>query len=432
MKVLAISDMHSNLMKWIESGGISSGLPALSKFPEMMIQRGNEYHWLVLDSARVTWEKHSFEKGARNQYQFDNNSILLPGRTGDKEILVRGVRVHLVGLPTQRLFKVLLKPSFANSKLYGLLYVIYGLWYSISLIRRINPDVIYGQSHLISAIASRLTRRHCIIRLYGTFLYPYLYPKYRRISQLGQIFGFKVGVDGYVITNDGSRGDEVAEALHVSQEKIHFWLNGVKKEWAYKPSDRSIYRKELNLPAEDPIILTISRLESWKRVDRVVMALRNVIQEIPNARLVVVGEGAQFNFLKELARKYAIEDNIIFVGEIPHEQIWHYLYATNLFISVNELTNLVNPLLEAMICGRCVISLADGSLRHIIENGLNGILLAEEGIESSLSIRIIDCLNNPSATDKIGKSAQEYAINNYWDWNERLKVECELLENLVN
>jgi glycosyltransferase involved in cell wall biosynthesis len=247
---------------------------------------------------------------------------------------------------------------------------------------------------------------------------------------VGQFLAFMVPVDGYVITNDGTRGDKVAAAMGVPPGRVHFWLNGIKKEWSELNPPLAEIRREIGVASSSRIVLTVSRLESWKRVDRIIAAFPQVLARVPDARLVVVGEGTQKDPLAAMAESLGILDHVDFVGAVPHESIWRYMYAADVFVSVNELTNLVSPVLEAMTCSKCVVSLADGSLEHIIESGKTGWLLPLDRADFDLARVIVDLLERQELARRMGHEAREYALSHFWSWDERLNAECCLLESL--
>lgn len=432
MRVLAISDMHWNIRSWVESAGQAMGLPALTLFPRQMVDRGHEYYWLVLDSARLKWEKHDFEAAASDHYDYSSSRILPPMVSGHQTYTINGIHMHIASLPAQWLYnKLLLRSALRHIKLYGVLYTLFGVRLALNLARGIQPDIVYGQSPFVSATVARILGVPCALRLYGTFLYPYLFPWYRRLPKLGQFLVFRLPVAAFIITNDGTRGDEVAAAMGVPADKVYFWMNGVNKQWAERATSKEEARRRLGMESEVPIVLAVSRLEAWKRIDRAISALPSIVSCFPNARLVIVGDGAQRVALEILARNLGVQENVQFVGPVPHDQVFLYMRAADLIISLYELSNLCNPVLEAMICGRCVISLADGSLEHVIDPGKTGILLAPDHVEQELPKTIIELLKQPERIWEIGHQAQEYARRHFWSWDERIEQECELLETLV-
>ena len=67
-----------------------------------------------------------------------------------------------------------------------------------------------------------------------------------------------------------------------------------------------------------------------------------------NFFLLIVGDGEKKAYLKSLCKKLKIENNVIFVGGLSHKEAMNYLKNCDVFWSFYDITNLGNPLLEAI------------------------------------------------------------------------------------
>ncbi len=123
------------------------------------------------------------------------------------------------------------------------------------------------------------------------------------------------------------------------------------------------------------MLVTATRLARWKRVDRAVDAVALLRNEGIAARLLIVGDGEERTNLEEQVRDLGLQDLVTFVGPVPQPEVQRYLWAADVFLSTNELSNVGNPLLEAMIAGRCVLTLDEGDTRDLIRDGETGVLL---------------------------------------------------------
>jgi len=118
--------------------------------------------------------------------------------------------------------------------------------------------------------------------------------------------------------------------------------------------------------------LTVSRLVGYKRVDLLVQAFR----ELPERRLVIVGDGPDLRRLKASAGA-----NVEFVGRLPREQLRARLQAARAFVFAAVEDFGIAPV-EAMACGTPVIALARGGAAETVA-GLDaaqptGVLFAEQ------------------------------------------------------
>ena len=108
---------------------------------------------------------------------------------------------------------------------------------------------------------------------------------------------------------------------------------------------------------DDFVLVTATRLARWKRVDRAVDAVALLRKQGIAAKLLVVGDGEERTNLEDQARQLGLQGQVTFVGPVPQAEVQRYLWAADVFMSVNELSNVGNPLLEAMLAGRCILTI---------------------------------------------------------------------------
>lgn len=102
----------------------------------------------------------------------------------------------------------------------------------------------------------------------------------------------------------------------------------------------------------------------------------------------------------------------------------------DIFISMNALSSLSNPVFEAMICGVPVVALNRGTTSQLIKNGVNGVLVEDNEI-AELPVIIANLLKNEGERIEIGRNGQKTIMDDFFTWEERVKYEVELIENLV-
>jgi glycosyltransferase involved in cell wall biosynthesis len=68
----------------------------------------------------------------------------------------------------------------------------------------------------------------------------------------------------------------------------------------------------------------IGSFYAYEGLALLLQAFSRIIQQAPNARIVLVGSGPQEASLKELASKLAITQEVIFAGRIPHDEVHRY------------------------------------------------------------------------------------------------------------
>ena len=175
-----------------------------------------------------------------------------------------------------------------------------------------------------------------------------------------------------VVTVSHAMKDELAE-LGFPNEKVKVCYNGVDPE-KYSPKQvseekKNELRQEYGLKENDLMALFIGRLVWVKGVDKLIMAMPEVLKKVPNAKLVVVGLGDMQDYLQALVNKLKLQDVVKFRFEfVPEEErIVHYAACdVAVFPSLYEPFGIVA--LEAMCMEKPVVVGAAGvsGMREVV------------------------------------------------------------------
>ena len=115
-------------------------------------------------------------------------------------------------------------------------------------------------------------------------------------------------------------------------------------------------RKELDIPDDVPVLLTLSRVAEEKKIDRILNAMPEIIDEFPKTRLVIAGDGPDMEVLQEQVERLTLEDSVIFTGDIPHDDVGSYYKMADLFVSASDTETQGLTYIEALASGtRCVV-----------------------------------------------------------------------------
>jgi len=293
-----------------------------------------------------------------------------------------------------------------------------------------KPDVFYGISvgAVTSCILGKIYREPNITRIFGTTLLPHLSSPLKMLhrSNMEELLVFKTPCKYMIITDDGTRGDEVARRLNVQCHKIKFWRNGVD---VAQPFDRNVFKRSLGISASTKIVITLCRLEKWKGVHRIIEVMPDIIAKDEKVILLIVGDGEERDNLEELSNKLNMGRFIKFVGAVSHDEALKYLGIADIFVSLQDYTNLSLPLMEAAANRLCIVTSNSGATGEVIKNGENGFLLPHDDL-SELPNVIINLLEDESLKERIGRRAKEYASEHFLTWDERIRIEIDLIERL--
>ena len=179
--------------------------------------------------------------------------------------------------------------------------------------------------------------------------------------------------------------------------------------------------------------LQACRLIEKKGVEVTLSAFARFLQQWPNARLVVAGDGPLRGPLEQLSEQLKISRNVEFTGFLGKEQLLECYYQSHLFIHPSEKTpagdneGIPNSLLEAMATGLCGITTHHGGIPEVIEHRRNGILVEERDAEGVCSWMNELTENWPLAVE-LGRQAAETIAREFDSETQVQKLESIYLE----
>jgi|GEM_PF-1424495 len=335
--------------------------------------------------------------------------------------------------------------NFFGRMLFSLFFLLY---FPIEAIRasyfylRLRPHIFYGINGPGCALAtfmSVLFRKPVIHRWHGS-AYTEEDVRTMKSTLSGRLLlldgGFAKGLscDAVVMTNDGTRGDRVLRLFGVDGKKINFWINGLDTNELSLPSNwDALHFKRQQGISEYKVLLMVSRLVLWKRVDRGIHCIHRLVTQydIKNVVLVLLGEGAERPHLENLAEKLGVARYIKFMGKVSHNEIARFYSITDVFLSLYDISNLCNPLLEAMYFGLPIVTIDDQSVERLLVSGYNAILVSRDEMEDQLPAKLKMLLEDQPILDSLGRNAQKTHREKIPSWRDRIYKEHELIQKIL-
>ena len=170
--------------------------------------------------------------------------------------------------------------------------------------------------------------------------------------------------------------DHLIKDFKVKKDNVFLVYNGVDIEAFSRPRDegeKGALKHNLGFE-KSPVIGSISRLSPVKGLRYLLFAMKDILPEIPEARLLLVGEGPSKEYLMGLAKKLGIENNVFFA--LNTTDIRRFLFITDVFVFYSLEEGLGLSLLEALASGKPCVASNVGGVSSVIEDGQNGILVS--------------------------------------------------------
>lgn len=325
-----------------------------------------------------------------------------------------------------------INPYFAKS-IWWLYFEIAGLIIGLGIAKRQKIDLFYGyEIHgiPIAKMLSLIFGKKIISRFQGTKVMAHTKERFWMVKYWDHVIAMKIPTDLVIMTDDGTQGDKLLKKLGVDMDKVKFWMNGVKKETNMQNFNKEEFKKKLGIKEDNKIILAVSRLELWKRVDRILSVLPRIKSKYNNIKLLIVGEGGERKNLENLAKELGINNDIMFLGSLCQRELGEYYGVADIFVTMYDISNVGNPLLEAMIYGKCIVSLEGGDTYKFIRHNETGILIKSDQLNDSGDV-IIELLKDDNKRLKLGNNAEKFARENFWTWEDRLMAEIKEAKKLI-
>lgn len=191
-------------------------------------------------------------------------------------------------------------------------------------------------------------------------------------------------------------------------KNLTIWGRGIDTE-VFSPAQRKdSIRKKL---ASDKrlLFLFVGRLAVEKDLDVLLKAWDTAKASIPDAQLIITGDGPMMEELRQTA-----DPAVIFTGYRHGEELAEIYAASDVFVFPSTTETFGNVVLEAMASGLPVIAAEAGGVKNLIRDGDNGLACRPRNY-LDLAAAILKMAQNKPLRKKIGRQARQYALEQKWD-----------------
>ncbi len=194
---------------------------------------------------------------------------------------------------------------------------------------------------------------------------------------------------------------ETTKNFNIPRERIEIIYNFINtsqhnREYCKKAQYLEQWKKFL-APRNEFIICHISNFRPLKRIDILLRAFKNVMDNGLNARLVLVGDGPERQNMELLTRDLNLEDKVLFLG--VQEDIRDILCISDLFVLTSESESFGLVLLEAMAMGCPIVASNTGGIPEVVRDGVEGKLCPVNDVDA-FAKAISHILTNPELHKK--------------------------------
>jgi glycosyltransferase involved in cell wall biosynthesis len=192
----------------------------------------------------------------------------------------------------------------------------------------------------------------------------------------------------------------------VPPDRVRVVPSGVDAERFRPGVTREALRREFAIPEGAPIVGTIGQLVDHKDHATLVEAAALVLRQRPDARFVIVGEGALRGDLEARIARLGIGASVLLPGYRPDVET--FLAGFDLFALSSHLEGLCTSVIDAMLFGLPVVATRTGGVPDLVRDGETGWLVPVRD-PAELAAAILFALHEPALAKRLGEAARAHA-----------------------
>ena len=178
-------------------------------------------------------------------------------------------------------------------------------------------------------------------------------------------------------------------------------------------------REQLNLPIDNPVIISVGHLIERKGHNLVIEALSH----LPKLTLLIAGDGPEQKSLQQLVQKLNLGSRVIFLGSISQSQLAEYYGACDLMVLASSREGWANVLLEAMACGTPVVATNIWGTPEVVKTESAGVLVERNPVDIAQKVQLV--LDKKLARLDTRKYAETFS------WQDTIDNKKQLIDSVI-
>ncbi len=202
--------------------------------------------------------------------------------------------------------------------------------------------------------------------------------------------------------------DIVTRRERIEPSKIAVIPNGIDLRRFSPRGRRAEVRRELGLPDRSPVVVTVGHITRVKGSDVLAAAAPRILEQVPEARFLVVGEGdaPQEDELRQQVHDLGLDRRFLLAGD--RSNVPDLLEAADLFVLPSRSEGQPNALIEAMAMGLPCVATRVGGVPEIVTDGEEALLVPSEAPDA-LAAACVSVLESPALARRLGAAARARA-----------------------
>jgi glycosyltransferase involved in cell wall biosynthesis len=176
-------------------------------------------------------------------------------------------------------------------------------------------------------------------------------------------------------------------------------------------------REQLGIPAEAPVVGTVSSLNPMKGLEHFLDAAAQVAAQRPEAWFVVVGGAPESHLayreqLRRRADELALPNPVVFAGERGDVERWYPAFDLHLITSLPRSEGTTTTAMEAQACGVPVVATRVAAVAEVVDDGVTGVLVPPEQPDA-IADAVLWLLGDGELRARMGAAGREAALERF-------------------
>jgi glycosyltransferase involved in cell wall biosynthesis len=275
----------------------------------------------------------------------------------------------------------------------------------VRLIRRERPAIVHthtSKAGFIGRLAAVIARVPAVIHQpHGHIFYGYFSPRRTAVFTTLERWAAR-WTDRIITLTDRGTDEHLARDIGCAEQYVAVPSGVPTDELRAAAPPRGGARARLGLDPDAFVVVGLGRLVPIKGFDLLARALPAVVAQIPSARVLLVGDGAERAYLGAIASSMGVTERLQMTGET--EDMTSYLAAADVVAVPSRNEGMGRVIVEAMALGLPVVATAVGGIPDVVTDGECGRLVEPEDVDA-LGAALIELGRDPALRRKLGEAA---------------------------
>ncbi|OGO24783.1 MAG: hypothetical protein A2Z28_01450, partial [Chloroflexi bacterium RBG_16_51_9] len=170
--------------------------------------------------------------------------------------------------------------------------------------------------------------------------------------------------------------------------------------------DSSEVRQKWGLKENEPVIVFVGTLFDFSGLDEFITNLPKVLNEIPSAKLLIVGDGVQRPKLERIVNELGLEKHVIITGFQPYQTMPEYINLATIcintfLVSEDTMDTFPSKIVQYVACGKATVATALRGISVLLPGESHGIVYCQSPAE--MVPEVIALLKSPERRQRLGE-----------------------------